>query len=166
MTEDIQNMRQNHPELIVRDLAELDDEHFFDGLTREQFNERVRHILKFRGVNKWFRVRKLLIQLKERWKVQAQGLEAVIKRYGQVAWDNKDSDPRMARKARKKAQKLRGYRQALVDCRQQVRALTHSPRDVDFPQHPREFGVACILPDDFPTRPNKRYFWTRKEGKA
>ncbi len=156
MTEDTENMRQNHPELIVRDLLNLPDYKLGSA-------DELRHVLKYRGVNKWFRVRKLLIQLKERWKVQAQALEQEIKSLGAFAWLYRDSDPKLARKYRVRMYKAKGYRAALVDVRQQVRALTHSPRDVDFPTwHPRDFGEACKLPEDFPRHPHKRYFWKRR----
>lgn len=131
---DINNRRQNHPELVVKDLSKYVPEDI------------ARFVLKDRGVNKWLRVRRLLIQLKERWKSNIKLLEQKkkeLRRNGNY----------------KEYFKLVGYCEALKDCRQQVRALCHSPRDVDFPQDPRDFGEICKLPDDFPVRPNKRWFW-------
>ncbi len=132
---DINNMRQNHPELIVMDL--------------EKYVEAdvVRHILKYRGVNKWLRVRRLLIQLKDAWKVDIDELEAKKREL----WAAQDY---------RQFYKMQGYVEALKDCRQQVRALCHSPRDVDFPLDPHDFGDACVLPEELPQRPNKRWFWT------
>lgn len=130
----INNMRQNHPELIVRDLAGYADA------------DTVRQVLKDRSVNKWLRVRRLLIQLKSRWKDQIAQLEARKHAVHGAEY-----------------YKLVGYVEALKDCRQQVRALCHSPRDIDFPMQPRDFGPACKLPIDFPIRPHKRWFW-RKDG--
>jgi len=136
---DINNMRQNHPELIVRELSHLAPASF------------IRNVLKWRGVNKWLRVRRLLIQLKSRWREDIKLLEK--------------------RKKEAKAcgdyctyHKLVGRVEAMTDCRQQVRALCHSPRDVDFPESPRDFGVLCDLPVSFPKRPHKRWFW-RYEGR-
>ena len=130
---DINNLRQNHPELIVNDLKSFVPP------------ELIRQVLKYRGVNKWFRVRRLLIQLKARWLVQIKELQTLKAK---------------ARTERNYAQfcKLQGYVEALIDCRQQVRALTHSPRDVDFPISPKDFGWLCDLPLDFPSRPHKRWF--------
>ena len=136
--EDINNFRQNHPELVVRDLEEFAPPNI------------VRHILKFRGINKWLRVRRLLIQLKSRWREQInelQGEKAQAKAEGNY----------------KTYYKLQGYIEALTDCRQQVRTLCHSPRDVDFPEKPSDFGAKCELPRDFPQRPHKRWLW-RYEG--
>src|SRR6266566_3520257 len=130
---DINNLRQNHPELIVRDLADT------------VAPEMVRQVLKERGVNKWLRVRRLLIQLKARWKDQ---IVATL------------LEMRTASDARREY--LRGYRKALDDCRQQVRALCHSPRDVDWPTK-MEWPESSTLPPDFPDHPNKRWFW-RHDG--
>lgn len=140
--EDINNFRQNHPELIVNDLLEYAPA------------EVVRHTLKYRGINKWLRVRKLLIQLKTKWREDIKALEETKK----LARINHDF---------KGYYKLQGYIEAMIDCRQQVRALCHSPRDVDFPLDKHDFGLACDLPQNFPTRPHKRWFWkavVRLEG--
>lgn len=135
--DDINNWRQNHPELIVQDIG------FITGVDLDL----IRRILKFRGVNKWFRVRRLLISLKHRWKDE---IERVQKEKAE---------------ARKKGDWqryyfLKGYCEALIDCRQQVRALCHSPRDVDWPRTLkwREIKI-CQLPAEFPRRPHKRWFW-------
>jgi hypothetical protein len=131
---DINNFRQNHPALIVRDLAAYVDANL------------ATNILKFRGVNKWLRVRRLLIQLKSKWKQDIKDLQI----QKQKAKGGRDWVAYY---------KLVGYVEALIDCRQQVRALCHSPRDIDFPESPRDFGLLCVLPDDFPRRPHKRWFW-------
>jgi len=131
---DINNMRQNHPELIVRDLSHLAPASF------------IRNELKWRGVNKWFRVRRLLIQLKHTWKDRIEAIEQekkLAKQFGDY----------------KAHLYLKGYAECLKDCRQQIRALCHSPRDIDFPENPRIFGALCDLPKDFPYRPHKRWFW-------
>ena len=131
---DINNYRQNHPELIVRDLEQYVPPAI------------VRDVLKYRGVNKWLRVRRLLIQLKSRWKDDIKELE-------------KEKDIAMMLGDIKRYHQLQGYIEAMISCRQQVRALTHSPREVDFPTVAKDFGVLCELPMDFPARPHKRWFW-------
>ena len=130
---DINNFRQNHPLLIARDLE------------RYAPREVILNCLKYRGVNKWLRVRRLLIQLKTRWKEQIKVLQSEKKNY---------------LRGSPEYYKLVGYIEALTDCRQQIRALCHSPRDVNFPNNARDFGVCCQLPQSFPTRPHKRWFWT------
>ena len=135
MIADINNERQNHPELIVRDLQP----YVSPNLMRET--------LKRRGINKWLRVRRLLIQLKARWKEEIKEIDsqkAQAKGNGNM----------------KQYLKLVGYQDCLVNCRQQVRALCHSPRDIDFPKSPHDFGISCILPSNFPTKPHKRWLYT------
>jgi len=134
--EDINNFRQNHPELIVRDLAKYIDA------------DVVRHTLKFRGINKWLRVRRLLIQLKSRWREDIKALKDE-KKIARLMGDSK------------RFHRLQGATEMLIDCRQQVRALCHSPRDIDFPSNKHDFGINCMLPIDFPTRPHKRWFWNK-----
>jgi len=131
---DINNMRQNHPELIVRDLST----YVSPDITRQ--------VLLYRGVNKWLRVRRLLIQLKDRWREEIKVLEAKKKQA------KTDGDI-------KKYHQLQGAVKALIDCRCQVRALCHSPREVNFPESPRDFGGHSELPLNFPHHPNKRWFW-------
>lgn len=138
MKKDINNMKQNHPELIVNDIMNK------IVIRRDE----VREILKNRGVNKWFRVRKLLIQLKHQWKYEIQGLEETKK---------------LCEKGSKEFYQLQGYVKALINCRQQVRALCHSPRDVDFPENTNDTGYMCILPVDFPDKPPKKYFYRYDE---
>jgi len=138
---DINNFRQNHPELIVRDLAEYAPA------------ETIREVLKFRGVNKWLRVRRLLIQLKHHWKEEIQELDS-LKRGAKETGNMRQYH------------KLVGYQTCLVNCRQQIRALCHSPRDIDFPETPREFGVLCELPSNFPVKPHKRWFLTHGNGRS
>jgi len=135
LVDDIENCRQNHPELIVRDLEKL----------YPSSSDNVRHILKYRGVNKWLRVRRLLISLKHRWLSQIKEIED-LKREAKTGKDWKTY------------YKLKGYGECLKDCRQQVRALCHSPRDVDFPELNNGFGGICELPENYPRRPKKRWF--------
>ena len=134
MIADINNERQNHPELIVRDLQPYLPP------------DLVRETLKRRGVNKWLRVRRLLIQLKSRWKEEVKALD-IAKAKAKVNHD------------RENYLKLVGYQACLINCRQQVRALCHSPRDIDFPESPHDFGTVCLLPDNFPVKPHKRWLW-------
>jgi len=135
--DDINNFRQNHPELIVRDLAPFVDADI------------VRQVLKYRGINKWLTVRRLLIQLKGRWLEEIRACEAEKKRI------RSEGD-------REHYWEMKGYVKALIDCRQQVRALCHSPRDVDFPLT-TDWGYAQTLPTTFPKHPHKR--WFDKQGK-
>jgi len=134
MTNDINNFRQNHPELVVRDLKQYVE----PSITRQ--------ILKYRGINKWLRVRRLLISLKSRWLEQIRLLQC-------------EKIEAKASRDFRQYYRLQGYVEALTDCRQQVRALCHSPREVDFPEKVHDFGVFCSLPSNFPTRPHKRWFW-------
>jgi hypothetical protein len=131
---DIDNYRNNHPELVVRDLREYVDPQL------------VRQVLKFRGVNKWLRVRRLLINLKHRWLAEIHELETE-RREAKAAGDYK------------RATKISARIETLADCRQQVRSLCHSPRDIDFPHHPKKWPESCQFPDTFPKRPHKRWFW-------
>jgi len=134
MKPDINNFRQNHPELIIDDLIGFVD------------SPLLRQVLKYRGINKWLRVRRLLIQLKHRWKDDIKELQEQKLIY------KKEHDLI-------KYYKLVGYVEAMIDCRQQIRALCHSPRDIDFPRDKHDFGIACELPSSFPKRPHKRWFW-------
>lgn len=132
---DINNFEQNHPELIVEDLRE------------DVISAKIRQVLKYRGVNKWFRVRRLLIQLKHRWKEDIKNLEEEKKQARELGlWA--------------KYYNLQGRVEALIDSRQQIRALCHSPRDINFPHDKNNFGPLCDLPENFPSRPHKRWFVT------
>jgi hypothetical protein len=127
----IDQIAQNHPELVVNDLAQ----HGIDP-------EIVRHVLKWCGINKWLRNRRLIIQLKERWKKQI--------RIDQIAAEKAKAEGRY------KDYVIHTTRMnVLANCRQQVRAICHSARDVDFPQE--SFGEICCLSADFPDRPKTRY---------
>jgi len=66
--------------------------------------EATMEILLKRGVFKWFAVRRDLIKLKDRWKAEIRDLN------------------------RKKTEREKGYLDALVRCRQQIRELCHSTR--------------------------------------
>lgn len=134
-TPDINNFEQNHPELIVQDLE------------AHVPPEKIREILKYRGVNKWLRIRRLLIQLKHRWRDDFKDLEEEKK----IAKELGDF---------KRYHNLQGRVEMLIDCRQQIRALCHSPRDINFPLDKHNFGPLCDLPKNFPSRPHKKWFWT------
>ena len=167
---DINNMKQNHPELIVRDILRW--VHYCIAKKKPAHASMVRLILKYRGVNKWFRVRRLLIQLKVRWLDKIKELEEqadLIKIDAMAHYelsdrlDDKAESVREIRKARRlirKYHRMMGERQGVVKCRQQVRALCHSPRDIDFP-YTLDFPENCKLPEDLPEIPNKRWFWER-----
>ena len=132
---DINNFEQNHPELIVEDLRD------------DVISAKVRQVLKFRGVNKWFRVRRLLIQLKHRWKEDIKNLEGEKKQARELGlWA--------------RYYNLQGRIETLIDSQQQIRALCHSPRDINFPLDKHNFGALCELPENFPSRPHKRWFLT------
>ena len=142
--EDINQVRQNHPELVVRDI-----EHLFSDMleyvppiaTRYRS---YRHILKRRGVNKWLRVRRMLINLKDRWR------ERIRREHAEMAIAKSEKDWRRYLVAK-------GRADALADCRAQVRALCHSPRDVDWPTPCSDFS-GMELPADFPRRPGRNWF--------
>lgn len=151
----IENMAQNHPELVVRDL---------EGAVVKQIigtrAERIRETLKNRGINKWLRNRRFVIQLKEKWKNEIalnQKLAAENKEY--ALKHDRDSFAHM-----KYIHKYHEYKvrmNVLADCRAQLRAICHSRRDVDFPIESLDFGKVCKLPKDMPARPNKNYFKER-----
>lgn len=126
-------MKQNKISLIVEDL-------FFSGLLKsDNYNivaRPLKRILKKRGVNKWFLVRRLIIKLKDRWKAKINTLELMkkqAKKYGNY----------------KEYLMLKGYQKCLIDCRQQIRALCNIPRELE----------DLTLPNGFEwLRPNKNYF--------
>jgi hypothetical protein len=129
----LNNERQNHPELVVQDLARC-------GLPAEE----VRYVLKRRGVAKWLAVRRLIIAIKARWK----------ERIAEV-----HEEKRRAKQGRdfRRYNQLVGYERALVECRQQVRACCHHTRDVDWPADPKVWAPLSVLPATMPARPNKRW---------
>ena len=142
---DIDQMRQNHPELIVQDIkAKLGGD-----------ADTIRAILKNRGVNKWFAVRRMLIQLKDRWKLDIRYYQHTLHKIkkGQQTAEYKE------------ILKMRGYLQCLEDCRQQVRALCHSSRDVEFPTWTHSWPEDSYLPTAFPQRPSKNWFRRRAVAK-
>ena len=55
--ENIWNFKQNHPELVIKDLKELGFSH--------DIIETVRHSMLARGINKWLKVRRDLISYKK-----------------------------------------------------------------------------------------------------
>ncbi len=106
----IWNERQNRPTLVVRDLVEYaPPEVVYESLLR-------------RGVFKWLAVRRSLIKLKNAWKCEIVGLYSLQKQH-----TKKDSDYWY----------WRGYREAMEQCRKEVRRLCHSDRwqapDIDKP---------------------------------
>lgn len=132
---DINQVAQNNPELIVRDLEGMIDPAL------------VRQILLYRGVNKWFAVRQYIIDLKHRWKGKLSDI-GKAKQEAKVAEDWA------------KYHELKGYEKALIDVTQQIRALCNSPRDVAWKVN-SEFKI----PEDFPDRPHKNWFICHgKEG--
>ncbi len=163
---DINNMRQNHPELVVRDVVEYIAETLggfqeFRCLSREEVAKDMREILKNRGVNKWLHVRRLLIELKSRWRDALNDIQwskKLARATATLAYSMKNY--KALNKAVQRLYWLKGYEAAMQDMRQQVRALCHSPRDIDFPADPRQFGPG--LPEDFPIRPHKRFLWRNK----
>lgn len=66
----IQNFRQNHPELVIKDCRRY-------GFTEEQLKI-VRQSLLVRGVNKWLKVRRDLIAYKKQIKHQIQSLQLSV----------------------------------------------------------------------------------------
>uniref|UniRef100_A0A6M3L4Y3 Uncharacterized protein n=1 Tax=viral metagenome TaxID=1070528 RepID=A0A6M3L4Y3_9ZZZZ len=133
----IHNEKQNHPELIVRDIENMliRDELKYDD------SRQIRDVLWNRGVYKWFYVRRLLIQLKERWLDKIHALMEE-KKAAKEAGDFK------------RYHQLTGRIETLSDVRQQLRAICHLPRDVSFPVNLGRIR----LPEDFPDRPSRRFF--------
>jgi len=131
----IEGFEQNNPQLVIDDLREYIDPKLVEAS------------LMRRGVNKWLRVRRLLIQLKHRWLERIDFLE-------------EEAQHRKAAGKFNQARTLRGRRAELIDCRQQVRSLCHSPRLFAW----TALSTQDIrLPDDFPQRPHKRWF-RQKDG--
>lgn len=99
----IWNWKQNKPTQVVRDL--------------EPYVEpwKVYEILLQRGVFKWLAVRRDIIRLKNEWKERLKMADIEFK-------EAKEDD------APYHTAYMKGYRQALWECRQEVRALCHSQR--------------------------------------
>lgn len=138
----INNYAQNHPELVADDLQDAVPK----CLTRL--------ILKNRGVNKWLRNRRLIIQLKEKWKKEINSYQKAMEYLKEKA--NTEPDRNKSRDIFIEYIKAKERMNVLADCRQQVRAICHSNRDVDFPES--GWGKVCELPIDYPNRPSKNYF--------
>lgn len=120
----IWNCRQNKPTQIVHDLIP-----HIEGDRPGSWGARadlIYGVLLKRGVFKWLAVRRDLIRLKNEWK---ERLKAA------------DFDGLSARRKgnRYRDVYMRGYRQALLECRMEVRALCHSDR-WQAPDHDR---AAC-----------------------
>lgn len=159
----LNHLRQNHPELIVRDVYAIVDalaRHTRNGEWATEGAPLIRAILKNRGINKWLRVRRCIIQLKDLWKSRIWHMEREKRRLkAEMTRAFEHEDMKSFAYFSKRFYKLQGYCEALKDCRAQVRALTHSPRDVNFPtasvHHvPKQYDLTPA----FPPRPTKRYF--------
>ena len=142
--EDINQVRQNHPELVVRDIERFVDSVLFELGLFINIRPELRDVLKRRGVNKWLRVRRMLISLKDRWREQLCVLHATM------------ADAKAAKDWRRYLV-AKGRAEALADCRAQVRALCHSPRDFDWPTRCGDFS-GTELPAGFPPRPKRNWF--------
>jgi len=91
----IWHFAQNKPSLIVNDICKK-----YPNVEQDFIYE----VLLKRGVFKWLSVRRKLIKLKDKWKVEVRNLN------------------------RKKTEKEKGYSTALEKCRAEVRKLCHSER--------------------------------------
>lgn len=169
MKNEINQMRQNHPELVVRDIMRWVKQLQSDNRA-VPYPAVVRLILKNRGINKWLRNRRLIIQLKHRWKERIKEIELeaeLIKsdamvhyEYADVYVSNEEQKKHHIHQARnllKKYHRLMGEMAGMVKCRQQLRAICHSPRDIEFGED-TDWPEHCNLPEDFPDMPNKMYF--------
>jgi hypothetical protein len=108
----IWNCRQNKPTHIVRDLLP-----HIAGAGPGQWRgaDLIYRVLLSRGVFKWLAVRRDLIRLKNQWKERlklADESNVYLRRTGNGY----------------RAAYMKGYRQALRECRTEVRALCHSDR--------------------------------------
>jgi len=135
----IDQMKQNHPELIVNQLKEI---------SPTICGNTVRDILKNTGVSKWLKNRRYIIQLKEIWKKEIYKLQV----YAQHYKDNNDM---------KMYHRTNERMKALSDCRQQLRTICHSNRETSFPTGTISFHDTGNLPDNFPTRPSTQYLKRR-----
>jgi hypothetical protein len=91
----IWSFKQNKPSLIVKDICEKYPE------VNKDF---IYEVLLNRGVFKWFSVRRKLIKLKNKWKIDITKLN------------------------RKKTEQEKGFLKAIEKCRKEVRELCHSDR--------------------------------------
>ena len=91
----IWSFKQNKPSLIVKDICEKYPE------VNKDF---IYEVLLNRGVFKWFSVRRKLIKLKNKWKINITKLN------------------------RKKTEQEKGFLKAIEKCRKEVRELCHSDR--------------------------------------
>lgn len=107
---------QNKPTLIAEDLK------------KHGVPESITYtVLLARGVFKWLNVRRELIKLKNEWKTRITQLQdRLFETKGKQVGNR---------------QYMRGYKQALEDCRAEVRALCHSERWAapDFDRHAQKF---------------------------
>jgi hypothetical protein len=130
--------------------------------------EFARIVLKRRGINKWLTVRRLLIQVKARWKAKVRAAHAWLTecralRRGVpvVEGQQLSGDAYVAGKGWYTSYRrawTRGYLAALEECRAQVRALLNMPRDVDFPDAASKWPAEAMLPATFPDNPQQNYF--------
>ena len=143
----IDQIKQNHPELIVRDLVQAGLKPTF-----------VRAVLKNRGVNKWFMVRRLLINIKDTWRNEITTLHKQTQQLKTKMQNAKTPEERESLNCA--YNRLMGRLNTLHDCRAQIRALCMSKRDINWPNRPSNFGWICKLPWSFSKnpRPNKKFF--------
>lgn len=104
----IWNFKQNKPSQVVDDVMGLRW-----GTTRDQIYK----ILLQRGIFKWLAVRRDLIRLKNAWKDRLKDADFA---FAQAKSENATHPYHTAY--------LKGYRMALMQCREEVRFLCHSPR--------------------------------------
>jgi len=107
--------KQNRPTLIAKDINELYSVPEFEVL----------QILMARGVFKWFTVRRNLIRLKDQWK-EAVSAHQILTGYRKRAIREKGVHATNADHYRYGY--LKGYRDALTECRREIRELCHSER--------------------------------------
>jgi hypothetical protein len=141
----IDQLRQNHPELIVRDICN-------DNFDIEP--DEIRTILKNRGVNKWLKNRRLLMQLKTRW------LNEIRKFYIGITNTRAITNHKPTRTFA--YGRALGRMEAITECRQQLRAVCQSSRDTDFPAR-IHWPKSCTLPEEFPARPSAS--WLKQHEK-
>ncbi len=100
----VENYRQNRPTLVARDLGAL-------GVPKAHSYA----ILMARGVFKWLAIRRDVIRLKNKWKIEISDLLRHL-RIAKASGDQRE------------IAHLRGEIAALVRCRGEVRVLCHSKR--------------------------------------
>lgn len=136
----IWSFAQNKPTLIAKDMYDL-----FDVPYRATYA-----ILLARGVFKWLSVRRDIIKMKDRWKVEInETLTRIIRLKFRVTIVGIDEHERRKRSLELAYQ--RGYLAALTACRQDVRRLCHSERwqAPDFDKEANRFLASLDIADKF-----------------